>query len=215
MLRRQSNKALLVLSVLAGMAGWWVDGSRSAWADIYVYRDSRGTLHFTNVPTKPVYRPFLLLSPYVRRLRGKESAQFDQLIREACQRYGVEFALVKAVIKAESAFDPRALSRAGARGLMQLMPDTATLHGVADVHNPQENIAGGVRHLRLLLDRFHGNLTLAIAAYNAGAETVDRYNGIPPYEETQEYVQRVLQFRESYQQRSSLDRAFRWAALSG
>ena len=215
MLRRQSNKALLVLSVLAGMAGWWVDGSRSAWADIYVYRDSRGTLHFTNVPTKPVYRPFLLLSPYVRRLRGKESAQFDQLIREACQRYGVEFALVKAVIKAESAFDPRALSRAGARGLMQLMPDTATLHGVADVHNPQENIDGGVRHLRLLLDRFRGNLTLAIAAYNAGAETVDRYNGIPPYEETQEYVQRVLQFRESYQQRSSLDRAFGWAALSG
>jgi soluble lytic murein transglycosylase-like protein len=197
------------------MAGWWLDGSHSARADIYVYRDPRGTLHFTNVPTKPVYRPFLLLSPYVRRLRGKESAQFDQLIRAACQRYGVEFALVKAVIKAESAFDPLALSRAGARGLMQLMPATAALHGVADIHNPQENIDGGVRHLRFLLDRFRGNLTLAVAAYNAGAETVDRYNGIPPYEETQEYVQRVLQFRESYRQRSSLDRVFGWVALSG
>jgi soluble lytic murein transglycosylase len=172
-------------------------------ADIYVYRDDRGIVHFTNVPTKPVYRPFLLLQQYARTLRGKESAKFDQLIFAACQRYGIEFALVKAVIKAESAFDPSALSRAGARGLMQLMPQTAALHGVTDIHDPRSNIEGGVRHLRLLLNRFRGNVTLSLAAYNAGAEAVERYNGIPPYEETQTYVQRVLHYRDSYRQRSA------------
>jgi soluble lytic murein transglycosylase len=185
------------------------------WADIYVYRDARGIMHFTNVPTKPVYRPFQLLQPYLRSLGGRESAAFDQLIRESCERYGVEFALVKAVIKAESAFDPLALSRAGARGLMQLMPDTAALHQVTHVHDPRDNIDGGVRHLRLLLDRFRGNLTLTLAAYNAGPETVARYNGVPPYEETQEYVQRVLQYRESYRQRSMLDHPLAWSRLSG
>jgi soluble lytic murein transglycosylase-like protein len=172
-------------------------------ADIYVYRDDRGIVHFTNVPTKPVYRPFLVLQRYARTLHGKESIKFDQLIAAACERYGVEFALVKAVIKAESAFDPFALSPAGARGLMQLMPQTAALHGVEDIHDPRSNIEGGVRHLRLLLNRFRGNLPLTLAAYNAGAEAVERHNGIPPYEETQTYVQRVLQYRESYRQRSA------------
>ncbi|MBI3303969.1 MAG: lytic transglycosylase domain-containing protein [Deltaproteobacteria bacterium] len=201
MVWRVCSRAVLVLSVLTGAAGWMV-GVRVARADIYVYRDDRGTVHFTNVPTRPVYRPSLLVQPYLRGLRGKESAEFDRFIAAACLRYGVEFALVKAVIKAESAFDPSALSPAGARGLMQLMPDTAALHGVADVHAPRDNIEGGVRHLRFLLDRFRGNLTLALAAYNAGAEAVTRYNGVPPYQETQEYVQRVLQYRESYRQRS-------------
>jgi soluble lytic murein transglycosylase-like protein len=200
---------------LAGVVGWWLSGSLVVWADIYVYRDARGVMHFTNVPTKPVYRPFQLLQPYIRSLRGKESAAFDQLIRESCQRYGVEFALVKAVIKAESAFDPLALSRAGARGLMQLMPDTAALHGVTDSHDPRDNIDGGVRHLRLLLDRFRGDLTLTVAAYNAGPEAVARYNGVPPYQETQEYVQRVLQYRESYRQRSRLSQPLAWSTLSG
>jgi len=211
--RRAST--VLGLSILAGVVGWWLVGSRVVWADIYVYRDARGIMHFTNVPTKPVYRPFQLLRPYLRSLGGKESAEFDRLIRESCERHGVEFALVKAVVKAESAFDPLALSPAGARGLMQLMPDTAALQGVTDVHDPRDNIDGGVRHLRLLLDRFRGNLTLTLAAYNAGPEAVARYNGMPPYEETQEYVQRVLQYRESYRHRSMLDRAPAWSTLSG
>ena len=212
---RERNKAVLVLSVLSGVVLGWVESSRIAWADIYVYRDSRGTRHFTNVPTKPIYRPFLLLQPYIRGLRGKESETFDQMIRQACRRHGVEFALVKAVIKAESAFDPSALSPAGARGLMQLMPDTASLHGVTDVHDPQGNIDGGVRHLRLLLDRFRGNLTLTVAAYNAGAEAVVRYHGVPPYAETQEYVQRVLRYRESYRQQSTFEQTPVGSVLSG
>lgn len=175
-------------------------------APIHVYRNKQGTLLFTNVPNKPGYRPFLFLQPYVSRMTGKESADFDRLIRAACARYGVEFELVKAVIKAESAFNPSAISRAGARGLMQLMPATAADHGVADIHSPRQNIEGGVRHLRLLLERFEGNVTLALAAYNAGAGAVDKYNGIPPYQETQHYVRKVLRFRESYRERSTLIR---------
>lgn len=211
----EKKKTILALSVLSGVVLGGPESRRFAWADIYVYRDSRGTRHFTNVPTKPIYRPFLLLQPYIRGLRGKESAAFDQVIRQACQRHGVEFALVKAVIKAESAFDPSARSSAGARGLMQLMPDTASLHGVTDIHNPQDNIDGGVRHLRLLLDRFRGNLTLTVAAYNAGAEAVARYRGVPPYAETQEYVQRVLRYRESYRQQSTFEQAPVGSVLSG
>ncbi len=172
-------------------------------ADIYVYRDSKGVVHFTNVPTRPVYRPFALFRPYLRSLGGRETAAFDRLIAAACRRHGVEFALVKAVIKAESAFDPAALSPAGARGLMQLMPETAALHGVANVHAPRDNIDGGVRHLRMLLDRFQGNLPLTLAAYNAGPEAVVRYRGVPPYKETQEYVQRVLHYREAYRYSST------------
>ncbi len=202
MARCEGRRVAIFLSFVCGLVSGllWVP---SAVADIYVYRDHKGTVHFTNVPTRPVYRPFLLLRPYVRGLRGKESAAFDRLIVAACQRHGVEFALVKAVIKGESAFDPTALSPAGARGLMQLMPDTAALHGVANIHAPQENIEGGVRHLRMLLNRFRGDLTLTLAAYNAGAEAVTRYNGIPPYKETQEYVQRVLRYRESYQRNTA------------
>ena len=128
------------------------------------------------------------------------------MIWELSQRYGVEFALVKAVIKAESAFDPLALSPKGARGLMQLMPQTAALHRIGNVYSPQENVEGGVRHLRLLLDRFRGNLTLALAAYNAGAEAVEQYGGVPPFPETREYVRRVLSYRQSYsRQGSSID----------
>jgi Transglycosylase SLT domain/Domain of unknown function (DUF4124) len=194
---RSCHRLVARLGILVGVVGW-LTGTQSASADIYVYHDATGVVHFTNVPTRPVYRPFLLLRPYLRRLRGRETRGFDQLIQAACRRYGVEFALVKAVIKAESAFDPSAVSRAGAQGLMQLMPDTAALHGVPNVYSPRDNIEGGVRHLRLLLDRFRGNTLLALAAYNAGAEAVVRYNGVPPYAETQEYVQRVLQYRDSY-----------------
>ncbi len=125
------------------------------------------------------------------------------MIQELSQRYGVEFALVKAVIKAESSFNPRALSPKGARGLMQLMPQTAALHGVSNIHSPRENVAGGVQHLRLLLNRFRGNLRLTLAAYNAGEKAVERYGGVPPFSETKEYIRRVLSYRQSYLRRGA------------
>ncbi len=122
---------------------------------------------------------------------------FDSIIRQAAARYGVDARLVRAVVRAESNFNPGAVSRAGAQGLMQLMPGTAAGLGVADPFDPQQNLDGGVRLLRNLLDRYNGSVPLALAAYNAGPGAVDRYGGIPPYAETQKYVPRVLEFVQS------------------
>jgi transglycosylase-like protein with SLT domain len=114
------------------------------------------------------------------------------IIKEAADRYGVDEALIAAVIEAESQFNPRAVSRRGAQGLMQLMPRTAASLGVADPFSPRENIDGGVRHLRALMDRFDNNVPLALAAYNAGHVAVIQHRGIPPYPQTRAYVNRIL-----------------------
>jgi soluble lytic murein transglycosylase-like protein len=120
----------------------------------------------------------------------------DRCITTNAQATGVDPALVEAIIANESGFDPKATSRAGARGLMQLMPETAAGLGVLDPYDPAQNVRGGTRYLRALLDRF-GDLELAVAAYNAGAGAVERYGGVPPYPETQNYVRNVLsRYRE-------------------
>ena len=123
---------------------------------------------------------------------------YDELIREIAARYGVEYALVKAVIKAESDFNRLAVSSKGAQGLMQLMPATAAMHQVRNVFLPRDNIEGGCRHLRMLLDRYGGNLPLTIAAYNAGTRRVEDAGGIPPIPETRQYLARVLRYRVAY-----------------
>ena len=119
---------------------------------------------------------------------------YSREIADAAARHAVPERLVWAVIRAESGFDPRAVSRQGARGLMQLMPETAAMLGVRDAFNPRENIDAGVRHLRALIERFRNDLRLAIAAYNAGERAVAVYGGVPPYPETREYVTQVLRF---------------------
>ena len=124
---------------------------------------------------------------------------YDALIHDVSDRSGVEYALVKAVIKAESDFNHLAVSPKGARGLMQLMPETAARHMVRNVFVPRDNIEGGCRHLRMLLDRYRGNVPLAVAAYNAGERTVENARGIPAIPETREYVGRVLRYRQAYQ----------------
>ena len=195
---------------LASLAGVGATLSTPARADIYIYWDRAGVIHFTDTPTRPRYKVYPLFKSRRRSTRiekyFKDSAEFDRLIVGACRRYNIEFALVKAVIKAESAFNPRALSSAGARGLMQLMPVTATRHGVTDIYSPRDNIEGGVRHLRYLLNHFHGNISLVLAAYNAGVGAVTEYKGIPPYIETPEYVQRVLRYRTAYRRRRAISR---------
>jgi soluble lytic murein transglycosylase-like protein len=120
-------------------------------------------------------------------------SRFGTEINEISERYGVDPQLVHAVIEAESAFNPWAVSRKGAQGLMQLMPRTASALGVRDSFDPRDNIEGGVRHLRYLMDRYPGNVPLVLAAYNAGEGAVAQYGGVPPYPETQQYVQKIMQ----------------------
>ena len=128
------------------------------------------------------------------QLHATLAAELEGAVRRAAQQHHLHPALLFAVMKAESSFNPLVVSKAGAVGLMQLVPETAMRHGVRNLYDTNENVAGGARHLRYLLDRFHGNTRLALAAYNAGERKVDRYKQIPPYKETRHYVQKVLSY---------------------
>ncbi|MDY6952858.1 MAG: transglycosylase SLT domain-containing protein [Thermodesulfobacteriota bacterium] len=167
-----------------------------AWADIYRYVDSQGTLHFSNVPTSPGYR--LYMGEHTRGARQRSLHQYDQHILEAAHRYGVPFSLIKAIIQAESDFDPYAVSDAGACGLMQIMPETARDVGVADAFDPRDNILGGVRYFNELLSRFDGSVPLALAAYNAGPTKVRSLGRMPRIKETKQFVHRVLEYADAY-----------------
>lgn len=131
--------------------------------------------------------------------------RFDALINTVARRHGVDPALVKAIVQAESAFDPNAVSRAGARGLMQVLPETASRFSIVNLSDPGENLKAGVLYLKHLIDIFDGNVTMAVAAYNAGPNRVRRYRGVPPYTETRNYLTKVMGLRTAYadQRRSS------------
>lgn len=168
-------------------------------ADIYKYVDEEGVIHFTNVPTDGKFKLFYREKPvHFQSELGLQLEKYDHLIFKASEKYNVNYNLIKAVIKAESNFNPQAVSRAGARGLMQLMPKTAYAYQVQDSFEPESNIEAGVRYLRYLLNLFQGNLHLALAGYNAGENAVIKNKGIPPYPETRTYVQRVLRFYQEY-----------------
>ena len=192
------RKAVWLMAALAGVLL-----ARAADAQIYVYRDEFGRTYYTDAPPHDgyeAYRPKGMVRHRDARWRPNPAAMksYDTAIRRASRQHGVSAALVKAVIAAESGFDSQAESSKGARGLMQLMPATANQLGVDDAWDPWQNIDGGTRYLCELIDRFPGELELALAAYNAGPEAVRQYQGIPPYKETRGYVKRVLAYYKKF-----------------
>jgi soluble lytic murein transglycosylase-like protein len=188
-------------------------GVRPAFADIYTFKDERGVVHFTNI--KGLDSRYKLLrregdsavpgsgNPARVYMPSQADIQrYSSIVETAASRYGVDKALVHAVISAESGYNPQAVSRTGARGLMQLMPETARRYGVHNSMDPADNIYGGVRYLRDLLTMFKGDMKLAVAAYNAGENAVIRYGlRVPPYAETLGYVPKVLEFYRKFQTR--------------
>jgi soluble lytic murein transglycosylase-like protein len=172
----------------------------AAAAKIYTYLDTQGLRHYTDVPDNNRYR-LLVLSPYDRTVSGDRydlqrlarASQYDSIIEHAAVAAAVEANLLRAVIVVESGFNSRAVSKRGAVGLMQLMPATASRFGVLNSYDARQNVHGGARYLKFLMDRFGHDIRLALAAYNAGEEAVVRNGGqIPPYSETMAYVPRVM-----------------------
>lgn len=177
-------------------------------ADIYRYIDADGVVHFTNTPTDHGYTLYLKEKKYRRgqaRSKKVRSQRFragpdvyDNIIHKAAGVFGVDRALIKAVIHAESGFNPNAVSSKGARGLMQIMPKNDAALDISNPFDPSQNIMGGTRYLKRMLIRYNEKLSLALAAYNAGPSAVDKYKNIPPYEETRAYVQRVMSLYSRY-----------------
>jgi soluble lytic murein transglycosylase-like protein len=196
-------RSVRLAGTIALVGGALITVAPSGRADIFKTVDEHGVVSFSNTPKKGA-------KLYAREAKPKTAAvmpsdqsperftRYDLHIRQAATLYQIPEELVRAVIKVESNYDPRAVSRANARGLMQLIPPTAARMLVTDMFDPRQNIFGGVRYLRVLANLFNGDLQLTIAAYNAGEGAVMRYGGIPPYEETRNYVDRVLAYYRHY-----------------
>ena len=189
---------LLALAAVSIISAFMAAGT--ARADIYKHIDKDGVLHLTNVPSDPNVKYILIMKE--KRILFQPNIdvnKYDDIINRAANKFGLDSALIKAIIKAESNFNHNAVSPVGAQGLMQLMPKTAYAFSVDDSFHPEKNIEGGARYLRYLLKTYRGDLSLALAAYNAGEKAVAKYHyNIPPYRETQNYVRRVLSFYKSY-----------------
>ena len=180
---------------------------------IYSYVDAEGVVHFTTKPGAPNAKLYIKsepknpaagavrpgVVPFAPQDRDvNRYTRYDEHIRQAATLYQIPEQLIRAVIKVESDYDARAVSYAGARGLMQLMPETAERLGVKDINDPRENIFGGVRYLRLLANMFNGDLDFTVAAYNAGENAVIQHRGIPPYAQTRDYVVKVTHYYRRY-----------------
>jgi soluble lytic murein transglycosylase len=169
-------------------------------ADIYRFRDKNGVWHFTNVRSDTRYRLYIKTGG----IKGRQYIKkYDAIIHKAAEQFGVEADLIKAIIKAESSFDPDAISESGAQGLMQLMPATAGDMRVDNPFNPEENISGGTRYLGLLLEKFKQDKRLAIAAYNAGAKIVAKHNSVPPLPKTRRFVEKVMKYYMEFRKREA------------
>jgi len=205
MLGKNAKYRLLLSLFMLILAGF----SSAANAALYVYQLPNGsriiTDHLVNNKHYKLVRSGdtdsrmgLLLTSSNQQFVRTDTTAYDKLIRKTAKQHRVDRALVKAVIHAESAFNPYATSNKGARGLMQLLPSTAAMYGVSDLYDPAQNIKAGVKHLKYLLKKYRNNSRLAVAAYNAGETAVKRYRGIPPYKETRIYVSKVLRYKRRY-----------------
>jgi soluble lytic murein transglycosylase-like protein len=189
--------------LLLGLLLW-----RPGWADIYVYTAPDGAVSLSNVPTDDRYavlvasqQPDVAAAPVAKAAKPgpARKARYDKVVEEVSRAYGLESALLHAVISVESSYNPKAVSNKGAAGLMQLMPGTAKRYGVADAFDPLQNLSGGAKYLRDLLNLFDSDVSLALAAYNAGENAVMKHgNRIPPYRETLRYVPKVLDYYQRY-----------------
>ena len=186
------DRLVLIISLTAFLV--W--GTLS-YADIYKYVDEYGVAHFTNMPDSKGYKKIISERPGKNTTEpvtksASNTSDYRHIVNSKAKKYNIEPSLVKAVISTESNWDSSAVSRKGAIGLMQLMPLTARDMGVSNPFNPEENIEGGTKYLRFLLDKFGGNVPIALAAYNAGPATIEESGGIPRIQETQKYVKKVL-----------------------
>ncbi|MBJ80489.1 MAG: lytic transglycosylase [Myxococcales bacterium] len=182
------SQKILLLSLLLGIL---LPTTRFAKADLYQYKDSEGNTHFSNNPRDERFK-MVPIGPQGPGFSTIQNKRYDALIASAAAHYSLPAALIKAVIARESAFNPKAVSKAGAQGLMQIIPATAKEVGLKDPFDPVQNIFAGSRYLRILLNRFDGNLMASLAAYNAGPHQIKDAYGIPPFPETLNYVKRVL-----------------------
>ena len=192
--RHKHDKTLIISALVILFAT-----AQPLYADIYQHIDGQGMMHFTNVPTSSKYQV------YIKERSAKSSGsyntkRYDHLITGASHRVGISFPLLKALIKTESDFNPLAVSKAGAKGLTQIMPENVKALNINNPFDPWENIMGGARYLQQLIRRFNGELPLALAAYNAGPNVVERYQRIPPFKETEDFVQKVLKYHALFKE---------------
>ena len=187
------NHTRLYITIISFVLFSIISTAVTAHADIYMYIDGQGVLHFTNVPTSKKYSLYLKERTF-KSVDQNHTDKYDHIITRASRRHGISFPLLKAIIKVESNFNPRAVSKKGAKGLMQLMPDNIRILKIKDPFDPSENIMAGARYFRELLERFNGKVQLTLAAYNAGPNRVDRYQRIPPYKETENYIKKVMAY---------------------
>ncbi|MFW0883686.1 lytic transglycosylase domain-containing protein [Candidatus Acidulodesulfobacterium sp. H_13] len=167
-------------------------------ADIYMRVGENGTIYFSNIPVSSGYKLYMRTRRKKNNIKNYSSVAYDKIILKASKKYKVSQNLIEAVIKAESGFNIHAVSDKGAEGLMQLMPKTQKLFNVLKPFNPYQNIYGGTEYLKSLIVKYGGNIPLALAAYNAGSKAVTKYNGIPPYNETHNYIDEVMHYYKRY-----------------
>ena len=201
-MKNKSKIGYLFIGIIVGLL---LVKPRVGYADIYLHIDKDGVMHFTNTPVeseKSTVRYRFFRKEKIRQKRQKKYFDnIDKYITEAAKYHNVSFSLIKAMIKVESDFNPKAISHKGAMGLMQIMPFNFKKLSITDPFDPWENIMGGVSYLKDMLNKFNGDLTLSLAAYNAGPNAVDKYGSVPPYPETIDYVDKVLKFYSFYRKK--------------